>query len=314
MTCILLYLFIIYLRLPSLPFPPSCHLCHLFPGYPHCHVRPGVRWGPVSLAGLASRGRCRWHALLLSAGGSTAAQTHSGPDRPLPSMPTSSALRTHRKFHRTSNMTHKHRWRDSSTTVKPSLTRRAFSSCCFFTDRQNKCSYWTLSRCLFVSQRGQMWGQAVGLRLWPLMQLWSDREMWNKPHCLTSKRSGLPKNIPKLWHNIQRTFFQGNITVERLTRQKHRTLAQAACRPGPADPFRHLQLHAFTACLCPVGLQPISLSSRVDLWNRRSCFFSERHTVGYTCAAASTCVSCLRTINNFCRRSWHVVSLGRASV
>lgn len=88
--------FIIYLRLPSLPFPPSCHLCHLFLGYPHCHVRPGVRWGPVSLERRASRGRCRGAAALLpSAWCRTAARTHSGRGRPLPSAPTSSALRTH---------------------------------------------------------------------------------------------------------------------------------------------------------------------------------------------------------------------------
>lgn len=91
---LLLYLlcFNIYLSLPSLPFHPSCHLCHLFPGYPHSHQLPGAHWDRVFQAGPVTLRRCRSDAALLSVWCQRAVQRRTGTDRLLPSTPTSSHL------------------------------------------------------------------------------------------------------------------------------------------------------------------------------------------------------------------------------
>ncbi len=83
---------IIYLCLPFLPFHPFCHLCHLFLGYPHSHLLLGARWDLVCQAGPVPQGRCRSVVALLSVCSQTAVRRHSGIDRQLPSMPTSSNL------------------------------------------------------------------------------------------------------------------------------------------------------------------------------------------------------------------------------
>lgn len=89
--CVCLCL-ILYLCLPFLPFHPSCHLCHLFLGYPHSHPLPGARRDRVCQAGPVTRGHCRSDAALLSAWSRAAVQRRSGRDRLLPSTPTSSNL------------------------------------------------------------------------------------------------------------------------------------------------------------------------------------------------------------------------------
>lgn len=84
--------FILYLCLPFLPFHPSCHLCHLFLGYPHSHLLPVVHSDQVCQASPVTQAHCRSDVVLLSAWCQTAVQRCSGTDRPPPSMPTSSNL------------------------------------------------------------------------------------------------------------------------------------------------------------------------------------------------------------------------------
>lgn len=83
--------FILYLCHPFLLFHPSCHLCHLFLGYPHSHLLPGARWDLVCQAVQVTQEHCR-SVVGLWAWCQTTLPRHRATDRQIPSRSTSSNL------------------------------------------------------------------------------------------------------------------------------------------------------------------------------------------------------------------------------